>query len=103
MVKWLGFPNPRPTRKADMAVAIKSRLTAMYLRQLWNDLDKVEQAAVSEALYSPARNSFRTGSMPSTVNCPPIAREGIIAWTCQYTFFCIPMAATALRILFPMT
>ena len=55
MVKWLGFPNPRPTRKADMAVAIKSRLTATYLRQLWKDLDKVEQAAVSEALYSPAR------------------------------------------------
>ena len=54
MMNWFSIPNPKPTRKADMIRIIEGRLTAArHLRQLWEDLSKIEQLAVREVLYSP--------------------------------------------------
>ena len=53
MMRSLSVPTPRPTRKADMAAAIESRLDGESLRRLWNGLDQTQQSAVSEVLHDP--------------------------------------------------
>lgn len=55
MVKRLSIPKPHPTRKAEMAAAISGRLAGDSLRSLWNDLGRIEQLAVREALYDSGR------------------------------------------------
>ena len=71
MMKSLFVPTPRPTRKADMAAAIKSRLAGESLRSLWNGLDETQQCAVSEVLHDPdgefhpGRFEAKYGTLPA--------------------------------------
>lgn len=42
MMNPLAVPKPWPTRKADMAAVIESRLAGESLRRLWTDLDETQ-------------------------------------------------------------
>jgi hypothetical protein len=42
----------RPTRKAELIAAIEECLEGEPLRKLWGSLDKTQQSAVAETLYS---------------------------------------------------
>lgn len=72
-VKWLAVPRPRPTRKAEMAVAVEQRLTDASLREYWNGLDGIEQMAVREVLYGREQgidwNQFgaKHGALPASL------------------------------------
>ena len=50
-MKRLAVPRPRPTRKAEMAVAAGQCLTGASLREYWNGLDGIEQMAVRDVVY----------------------------------------------------
>ena len=70
MVNWLSVPKPQPTRKADMAAAIESRLGGASLRRLWDGLDELQRLAVGEALhdaegFEAARFEAKYGALPS--------------------------------------
>ena len=52
IVRWLSHPKPWPTRKADMIAAIERRLTGESLQKLWNRLDRIQQLAIREAIYT---------------------------------------------------
>lgn len=71
MLHQLPIPKPRPTRKAEMAAAIESRLAGDSLRDLWGRLQEIEQLAVREALYDPGGQLdqvqflARYGSLPA--------------------------------------
>ena len=58
-------------RKADLITAIERGLAGDRLREVWNQLDKTQQAAVAEALYSSegvfdaARFQARHGGLPT--------------------------------------
>jgi len=41
----------RPTRKADIVATIRDYLLSPQCRQLWNELDELEQSAIAEALH----------------------------------------------------
>jgi len=50
-----GLESNLPTRKAELVGLIHQRLeSATSLREIWKSLDVLQQAAVSEVLYSPA-------------------------------------------------
>ena len=71
MMSRLSVPKPRPTRKADMIAAIESRLAGGSLRGLWDNLDEIQQLAVSEALHDPhggfhsTRFKAKYGALPA--------------------------------------
>ena len=51
MMDVLAVPTPKPTRKAEMVDALRRRLTVRTLRELWEQLDEIQQLAVAETLY----------------------------------------------------
>lgn len=66
----LPLPKPLPTRKHEMVVAIDEQLSGSLLRDIWKELDELEQLAVREAVYGsgcfdPRRFRAKYGSLPS--------------------------------------
>jgi len=47
------FPKPAPSRKAELVGYLAGQLDGDRLRALWNRLDELQRAAVSEAVHSP--------------------------------------------------
>jgi len=45
--------NNKPTRKAELVAFIQRHLIGENLRQLWRELDQLQQAAVAETVHSP--------------------------------------------------
>ena len=71
LVKALSVPKPQPTRKADMAQVIAERMADdSLLRDIWAQLDALEQMAVRETIYNggkfdATRFQAKHGALPS--------------------------------------
>ncbi|MYB38328.1 MAG: hypothetical protein F4169_22135 [Gammaproteobacteria bacterium] len=53
LMKAVSIPKPQPTRKADMVQAIAERMADdSLLREIWAQLDALEQLAVRETIYN---------------------------------------------------
>ena len=61
----------RPTRKGELVALIEQHLQSENLRELWGQLDKLQQLAVAETLYAPegvfdaARFNAKYGELPT--------------------------------------